>query len=220
MKKIFVILMASMMLFNTLLMPTYAIQFSDLSEEHWAYENIMSLVERGVVNGYEDGTYKPSKTITRAEFFKLLMVSAYGEEGITSSGDVSSHWAMPYYNVAEYNGLLMDGTSSENLNDSITRLEMAVVLAKTTFAQNIMKSISGEIEPVEFIDIDNLSEENQLYINHVADLGLINGYEDKSFKPNNNMTRAEVATVINRYLTAQEFEITDEEMMEEEEIYE
>lgn len=47
-------------------------RFKDLSESHWAYEAIESLAEKGIVNGYEDGTFRPDKPITRAEVVTLL----------------------------------------------------------------------------------------------------------------------------------------------------
>ena len=48
------------------------IEFDDLSEAHWAFDDIMSLVETGVLNGYEDGTFKPDNNITHAEMAKII----------------------------------------------------------------------------------------------------------------------------------------------------
>ena len=70
MKKFLAILLCFIMLIST---TCFAAGFSDLTSEHWAYKNVTNLVENGVINGYPDGTYRPEKTITRGEFFKLIM---------------------------------------------------------------------------------------------------------------------------------------------------
>ena len=80
--------------------------FSDVSETNSYYEAITSLVADGVINGYDDGTFKPDATITRAEFSKLLAVGStpagtgFGQTS-TQFSDVadstsSSAWAIPY----------------------------------------------------------------------------------------------------------------------------
>ncbi len=80
--------------------------FSDVAETHTYFSAISELVGRGVINGYEDGTFKPDATITRAEFAKLLAVatapvSTKFEATTTQFPDVadansSSAWAIPY----------------------------------------------------------------------------------------------------------------------------
>ena len=106
---------------------------------------------------------------------------------------------------AENEGLMMDGTSIENVDDPITRLEMVVVLSKTAIKNKIRKSFSEDgmntIKSITFNDISELSEIDQNYINIATSFGLVNGYTDGSFKPNGYMTRAEVATIIYRFLS-------------------
>ena len=201
MKKILAITLSLVLVFS---MTCFAAGFSDLSSDHWAYRNILVLAENGVINGYPDGTFKPENTITRGEFFKLIMTATEGEEFFEIANLVASTWTAPYMNYAENKGLMMNGTSTENANDEITRLEMAVVLSKVANYKNIKESYSddgtGVVENIEFNDISNLSELNQAYINRVADLGLVRGYTDGSFRPNGYMTRAEVATIVYRFL--------------------
>lgn len=69
--------------------------FSDLSADHWAYANIQTLVNEGTINGYEDGTFMPSKTVTRAEFVKMLGKWDRVYNG-TFSDISSNHWAYEY----------------------------------------------------------------------------------------------------------------------------
>ena len=77
-------IIAGMILFVmciSMCMTCFAASFSDLSEEHWAYENITKLVDEGVINGYPDGTYRPESTVSRAEFLKLIMVALERRRG-------------------------------------------------------------------------------------------------------------------------------------------
>lgn len=128
MKKFLAIFLCFIMLIST---TCFAAGFSDLTSEHWAYKNVTNLVENGVINGYPDGTYRPENTITRGEFFKLMMTAAEGEEFFTILNMVAEKWTDSYMHYAENEGLMMDGTSIENVDDPITRLEMVVVLSKT-----------------------------------------------------------------------------------------
>lgn len=202
MKKILAILLCFIMLIST---TCFAAGFSDLTSEHWAYKNVTNLVENGVINGYPDGTYRPEKTITRGEFFKLIMTVSEGEEFFEVPSMVATKWTDPYMHYAENEGLMMDGTSIENVDDPITRLEMVVVLSKTAIKNKIRKSFSEDgmntIKSITFNDISELSEIDQNYINIATSFGLVNGYTDGSFKPNGYMTRAEVATIIYRFLS-------------------
>lgn len=202
MKKFLAILLCFIMLIST---TCFAAGFSDLTSEHWAYKNVTNLVENGVINGYPDGTYRPENTITRGEFFKLMMTAAEGEEFFTILNMVSEKWTDSYMHYAENEGLMMDGTSIENVDAPITRLEMVVVLSKTASKKNIRRAFyedgKATLKTTTFNDISELSEIDQIYIRNATDLGLINGYTDGSFKPNGYMTRAEVATIIYRFLS-------------------
>lgn len=202
MKKFLAIFLCFIMLIST---TCFAAGFSDLTSEHWAYKNVTNLVENGVINGYPDGTYRPENTITRGEFFKLMMTAAEGEEFFTILNMVAEKWTDSYMHYAENEGLMMDGTSIENVDDPITRLEMVVVLSKTASKKNIRRAFyedgKATLKTTTFNDISELSEIDQIYIKNATDLGLINGYTDGSFKPNGYMTRAEVATIIYRFLS-------------------
>ena len=53
--------------------------YTDMNENHWAYQSIKFLTEVGVVVGYPDGTYKPDIPVTRAEFASMA-IKALGQE--------------------------------------------------------------------------------------------------------------------------------------------
>ncbi len=87
------------------------ITFSDVAQDNAHYHAIYDLVSRGVLNGYEDGTFKPDNTITRAEFAKVIMVSELGDANISASlvanfSDTNGHWANKYIAAAVNAGII------------------------------------------------------------------------------------------------------------------
>ncbi len=69
--------------------------FTDLNNDHWAFSYVSKLVNDGTVSGYEDGSFRPNNTVTRAEFVKMLGVGTERRE--TDYADVStSHWGYEY----------------------------------------------------------------------------------------------------------------------------
>lgn len=112
-KKLTSMLVALMMVVSMFSTVAFAqnVTFSDVAEDHPFYQAIYNLVNRGVLNGYEDGTFKPDNTITRAEFAKVIMVSEIGDANIPSNttskfSDTSSHWANKYIAAAVNAGII------------------------------------------------------------------------------------------------------------------
>lgn len=177
-----------------------AASFSDL-EGHWASENITKLVDAGVVNGYPDGTYKPEATISRGEFLKLI-IEASMPEGVTveEAPMAIDHWAGRHLFIAQMYTIVDPGAITlENINEPITRREMVLMLSK---ADTILRQRElNQTESVTFNDYDEMNAAEIRFLTHAISEKYINGYpEDNTFKPDNNMTRAEAATVIFRYL--------------------
>ena len=199
MKKLATILLALMMLMTTLMMPAYAITFSDLASEHWAYEYITTLAEAKVINGYTDGTFKPNGTITRGEFIKLVMSSSMPPYiDISEAESTMDHWAGNYVWIAENYGVIeKNSITKENIDEPITRIEMVRLISMSDM---IMKKQKSQFEKsTEFIDVALLSLNDLYLLRHAVSRGLITGYDDGTFKPERTMTRAEAATMIYRF---------------------
>ncbi len=104
---------------------------SDISG-HWAEAYIQIAASAGVVHGYEDGTFRPDATITRAEFVKLVVVAAQmtAVEGTVTFQDISGHWAASYILNAATNGVVHGMTETTFAPDSnITRAQAAKIIA-------------------------------------------------------------------------------------------
>lgn len=81
-------------------LPAFAARtFTDLGEDHWAYSVVNTLVDEGTINGYEDGSFKPTNTVTRAEFVK--MIGKASETKVEFSDVTPDHWAYDYISYTE-----------------------------------------------------------------------------------------------------------------------
>ncbi len=182
----------------------FAMTFSDITEEHWAYKYVSELTNANVIAGYPDGTYKPEGTISKAEFLKLSIAASL-PEGVTID-DVPSalnSWIGPYLYLAETYGIVNKGEITlENMNEPITRREMVSIISKADIMLKFNEFPENFI--VTYFDCDSMNREELSWLNHAISNGYITGYPDNTFKPENNMTRAEAATVIHRYLNGGE----------------
>lgn len=109
-KRITSMLLIFVFAFTSMYIVAPAADFSDVAGDYAHYEAITALVDQGIINGYEDGTFKPENTITRAEFSKLLAVSS-APSGYTFSATTTAFpdiadmnaahgWAVPYISYA------------------------------------------------------------------------------------------------------------------------
>ena len=158
------------------------------------------------VIGYTDGTIRPGNNISRAEvatiFFRLLTDEAREQynKTTTSHSDIKDGaWCCravaTLTNAGVINGYT-DGTFRPNA--PITRAELATIIAR--FAKL-------DVNTKTFSDINGHWAQKNIEL--AAGNGWINGYEDGTFRPNNNITRAETFAMINRVLDRQTESVSD-----------
>ncbi|WP_241747103.1 S-layer homology domain-containing protein [Lysinibacillus sphaericus] len=195
--------------------PVIKTTFKDVTKSHWAYESIKQVAEKGLVTGYEDGTYKPSAQVTRAEFATFLSRVFDSSERTTASfNDVpGTHWA----NDAIQEGLALGFMKVEDFannkfepNKPMTRGEMSRWLANCLAHENAdydkaieeMANSTLTLIPIPEFYKGGVNKKDLPYIGVALGTGLLSGYEDFTFKPNGNTTRAEVATILIRFMEA------------------
>lgn len=189
--------------------------FKDVPKSHWAYESIKQVAEKGLVAGYSDGTYKPSAQVTRAEFATFLSrVFDSKERTPAKFTDVgASHWANDAIQEGLAVGFIQASDFSNNRfepNKAMTRGEMSRWLANGLAHANAdygkaieeMAKSSLTIIPIPEFYGGGVSKKDLPYIGVALGTGLLSGYEDFTFKPNGNTTRAEVATILIRFMDA------------------
>ncbi len=108
---------------------------------------VKSLVEKNIINGFEDGTYKPNENVTRAQLAKIICEALKLEEvtdSITFSDVASNHWAMKYINTASKNNIITgytDGTFKPEAN--VTYAE-AVTMVMRAIGKDVGVSSTGK----------------------------------------------------------------------------
>lgn len=162
---------------------------------HWAEEEIESLYCRDIVEGRDSNEFEPSSSITRAEFLKIALLNAgYDVDGANDEefSDVSSgDWYYEYVSLA-YDRDFVRGYEDETFhpNDPINRAEALVMLLRIA-GQTLYGFDDGDIP---FDDVD--ADEWFAYAVVIGyNDGLIEGYDDDTFRPENEISRAEVAVL-------------------------
>lgn len=172
-----------------------AANFSDLSETHWAYENIMQMVDSGIVNGYEDGTFKPEGSVTRGEMWKMMALA----KGISISSSINNHWAEPYGEALKSHTTYYEDWFLQELEPNIVvnRAEVSMLLSELHHGAPL--SIDDAVNKVRqlYKDADNIGNFAGMVF-YATNKGLMNGYEDGCFHPERELTRAELCTIICR----------------------
>ncbi|MBM7703999.1 C40 family peptidase [Metabacillus iocasae] len=170
-------------------------QFRDAGTSYWAHDEIKTLANNDIIQGYEGSYFKPNESITRAEVAALLAKSlnlSMSNRKQTFKDVSSSHWAVGAINALRSKGI-MSGDQSGNFrpNERLTRAQLSKVLAE---AFHLQKAAS-----TDFNDVPSNHWANQ-YVNQLAASGITTGYQDGTFKPENKVNRAQFATFLYRGL--------------------
>ena len=164
---------------------------------HWAESVITQWQSKGLIQGYEDGTFKPGNTITRAEFVTLMNnAKGFWSEGSINFSDVKNgSWfysAVARAVAAGYVKGYSDGSFKPN--NTITRAEAAVMIANTA------KLSANEAGAYRFTDIGFIPAWARGSVGAVVAAGYMTGYPDGSFYANASISRAEAVSSLNRML--------------------
>ena len=198
MKKTAAIVLLTVVILTTIIgaAKDYPQRFYDVSKDHWAFGYIAELVDRGAINGYEDGSYKPGNTVSRAEWAKIMVVAANRNIGDTTSSfyDMAdNHWANPYVNAAKQFMTSYEGGAAFRPDIAALREDVTVALVK-------LKGYDADDVDFSYIadfsDQDSISASCKRYVAVAVEKGLINGFEDGTFRGQGTLTRAEAATLL------------------------
>ncbi|MCD8391515.1 MAG: S-layer homology domain-containing protein [Firmicutes bacterium] len=161
---------------------------------YWARSTIKEMAVAGIIDGMGDGTFNPDGSVTKCQFIKLVVTAM----GLPVSGSYSSHWAEPYVNVANSANILSKNIDVSNLDAAMSREEMASLIARAAEYKGLSTSSSSKT----FTDSDSISSWAASDVATATSAGIINGYDDGSFRPASAATRAEAATMLSRFYNA------------------
>lgn len=189
--KSFSILVAVCILVVSMSSPAMAAVFKDVTKYS---SEINYLVDRQIINGYPDQTFKPGNDVTREEAITMVgrATGLNGKMRATSFKDVKSNsYASGYIQSAYEKGILPDTGDTFRPKEKMTRGDMALVLAK---AYQLTDTVD-----IKFSDVPSGGPLHEA-VKKIVAAGIANGYPDGTFKPQNPITRAEFSLLIARGL--------------------
>ena len=182
--------------------------FADISFTDWHVGYVLTLSEMDLVRGYEDSTFRPNETISKAEFVVLALKAQHRQYSVAEG----EHWAMNYIRGAEAMDAIDPCTGErEVLNSAINRAEAARILVRTQQGRMEPEEVSAE---VPFTDFHLIPAAYQPYVRTAYEMGWISGYPDGTFRPDHSITRAEASVILTKSMGDRAAETRDR-MVEE-----
>ncbi len=179
-------------------LPAQKTVFSDVPPSHWAYGAIQALYVLKIADGISDGVFGADNAVTREQFVKLLSGAAALNENEAAAArfdDVNpDEWYAAYINSAAEAGIVTGVEENVfGVGKSITREDMAVLIARTLTAKGITLPLSSG---AKFDDDSDISEYAKRSVYALKELGLIAGMEGNMYKPKETATRAQSAKLL------------------------
>lgn len=158
--------------------------FDDISDTDTSYA-VDVLSKYSIINGYDDGTFRPNENITRAEFTKIMIYTGnlYCQCESSDFSDIKEHWAEEYINMAYFLGMV-NGTTSTTFspNDKITYEQAAKIIVSSLGYDEEAKKNGGY--PVGYMTV-------------AENFGI---FDNISVEPSSPATRGKIAMMINQSL--------------------
>lgn len=162
--------------------------------DHWAKDTIQEWFDNERIQGYEDGSFKPDNSITRAEFMTMVN-SAYDFEELAeinfSDADAEEWYYVEVQKAVEAGYIVGDNDDTVRPTDEITRQEVAVVITR-------LNELDQNTDVSVFADKDEIADWAVGFVGAVAEAGYMIGDDNKDFNPNNDITRAEALVTLDR----------------------
>lgn len=178
--------------------------FTDVSKSDWYYDAAMFVLQEGLFSGTSSNSFSPDASMTRAMFVTVIgrFAESLGENinshHSNSFTDVAANeWYTNYVGWANANGIVTGyDTSTFGTDDNITREDMAVVLVRTFDYLNIEVTTGSTTTVSDYSSISGYARDS---VSKILAMGVMNGYENGTFRPQNNATRAECAQLFRNY---------------------
>lgn len=174
--------------------------FKDVKESDWFYDYVKFVTSKGYFEGVSDTEFAPKDTMTRAMFVTVLA----RVEGVKVDNTKSAFSDVPantWYTGAvtwAAKNKIVDGVADDKFapNAAVTREQMCAIMER--YITNCKKVVKGTAKVAAFNDVEEISDWAAKSVEYCRKLGLIDGFEDGSFRPTETSTRAQVAAVETR----------------------
>ena len=179
-----------------------ALTFDDVTENDWFRESVNYVVDKGLMNGVGDGKFAPGANLTRAMLVTILY-RAETTPTVESASPFADVELGAYYADAviwaKQNGIV-NGVDENNFapDANITREQVEAIIYRYSIYKGMEEAELSE--NLGFADAEQISGYAVSALNWTVSQNLIKGYEDNTVRPANNITRAEMSTILQRYL--------------------
>jgi hypothetical protein len=194
-KKYLFLLVVSLLVFSGMNVKVSADGFSDLTEGQRLYKEMVFLEERGIIAGYPDGTFRPDGEVTRAAAAIMIgrALGLDGKQRATKFSDVGTlQEASGYIASAVERGIIQGFPDGKYRPDeTVTRGQMAIFLSRAFKLKEEIDIPFSDVSP----SIVSYSDIRKVLAGNIAQ-----GYDDYTFRPNQNVTRAQFSAFLARAL--------------------
>ncbi|MBE7051997.1 MAG: S-layer homology domain-containing protein [Ruminococcaceae bacterium] len=207
----------------TMSISAFAAKFPDVTNANypWAVEAIESMAEKGIIKGYEDGSFNPAKTVSKLE--SLVLISRIlgvnieentriAEASWDTYGDIITEYDLSFgeqeiayllakriLTVEELENYI----ASANRDDGLKRYEAATLLVKALDAE---RTIPADIvSTLTYADASDIPAQAKKYVAYASSKELLQGVGDNRFAPNDTVTRAQAAVILHKLETATQY---------------
>lgn len=211
MKRKMAMALAAVLVAGSLPVTVSAATFSDINEVSWASSTIQAVSDKGLINGYEDGTFRAKNNVTYSE----AMVMIYNLMDKTDNLKASATNTLPIYqsvlntykiptwsqSTVAYGlsaQILMAADlpkfTTDGVSNPATRQDVAVMFGRALSEKYDIYAGTG----VNYNDSWRISDEAMPYVDLLTRLGIVTGDDNGNFNPTANITRAEMAVIMNK----------------------
>lgn len=185
--------------------------FSDVPPDHWAFGAVEYLKAQGIIQGYDDGTFKPDKGVNRAEAAKIIVAPLVSDEELTLYtksvfDDVSQGvWFLPYVEVGRQRMQIIDGPPKKTAfygEKPVLKIEFLKMLLLAHGADP--SGSYSEIRLPLSSDVTNPDEWYYPYMRYALAASMVMIGQDGLFHPGKQLTRGEVAVLTHRLIMYKE----------------
>lgn len=211
MKRKMAMALAAVLVAGSLPVTASAATFTDINEVSWASSTIQAVSDKGLINGYEDGTFRAKNNVTYSE----AMVMVYNLMSKTGNLKASAANTLPIYqsvlntykiptwsqSTVAYGlsaQILMAADlpkfTTNGVSNPATRQDVAVMFGRALSEKYDIYAGTG----VNYNDVWRISDEAMPYVDLLTRLGIVTGDDSGNFNPTANITRAEMAVMMNK----------------------
>ncbi len=220
------------MVLSAVFTTAFAVTFDDVENDptvSWAKDAITEMADAGYIKGYEDGTFKPKRPISKIECLllmsRILGVEEKGYKEVAATAKALYGGKVSKYNTTYVNELsyllytgiindkdLSDYASAANANTELYRYQAAILMAKLMGEATVAKNYS--VTTPTYADNSTIPSTARPYVEYVTAKGIMNGMDADSegnpmFSPATSVTRAQMATLLQRMIAKIDKDIID-----------